>query len=60
MDLPEGWPRYCRDVKQLCDDLGNPKLPKQKSNEHHALADAEWTREAWFYLMGIQDKELRR
>lgn len=50
MDLPKGWPMYCRDVKQLCDSLGNPKLPKQSSREHHALADAVWTRDAWEFL----------
>ncbi len=48
--LPEGWPMYCRDVKQLCDDLGNPSLPKQTSTEHHALADARWTKAAWKFL----------
>ena len=47
MDLPKGWPMYCRDVKQLCDSLGNPKLPEQQSTEHHALEDAIWTRDAW-------------
>jgi hypothetical protein len=41
MDLPKGWPMYCRDVKQLCDSLGNPTLPEQTSTWHHALADAE-------------------
>jgi hypothetical protein len=51
MDLPKGWPMYCRDVKQLCDEVGNPKLPEQSSTEHHALADAEWTRQAWDFLM---------
>lgn len=50
MQLPEGWPMYCRDVKQLCDSLGNPKLPEQTSQEHEALADAMWTREAWLAL----------
>lgn len=53
IDLPKGWPMYCRDVKQLCDSLGNPKLPDQKSQEHHALADAKWTREAWLFLNGL-------
>ncbi len=53
MNLPKGWPMYCRDVKQLCDSLGNPKLPEQKSSEHHALADAKWTREAWLFLNGL-------
>lgn len=50
MDLPKGWPMYCRDVKQWCDDLGNPKLPEQNKGEHHALADAIWARDAWVYL----------
>lgn len=50
MDLPKGWPMYCRDVKQWCDMLGNLKLPEQKNTEHHALADALWTRDAWHFL----------
>jgi hypothetical protein len=54
MDLPKGWPMYCRDVKQFCDDLGNPKLPEQTSTEHNALADALWTREAWEFLRGLK------
>lgn len=51
MDLPSGWPMYCRDVKQLCDQLGNPQLPAQLSTEHNALADAHWTKEAHEYLL---------
>ena len=47
IDLPKGWPMYCRDVKQLCDSLGNPALPAQISQEHHALADAKWTKLAF-------------
>ena len=50
MDLPKGWPMYCRDIKQLCDSLGNPKLPEQGKDEHHALADARWNRLAWEFL----------
>ena len=50
MDLPKGWPMYCRDIKQLCDSLGNPKLPEQGKGEHHALADARWNRLAWEFL----------
>lgn len=50
IDLPKGWPMFCRDVKQLCVSLGDPKLPKQASAEHNALADARWTKEAWEYL----------
>jgi hypothetical protein len=52
MDLPKGWPMYCRDVKQLCDDLGNPKLPEQTSTEHNSLFDARWTRDSHLWLVG--------
>ena len=50
IDLPRGFPMYCRDVKQLCDDRGNPRLPKQQSFEHNALNDARWNREMWMLL----------
>lgn len=51
IDLPKGWPMYCRDIKQLCDSLGNPQLPEQTSTEHNALADAYWNRIAYMFLM---------
>lgn len=54
MDLPKGWPMYCRDVKQLCDSLGNPRLPPQEGDEHHALNDAIWTRLAWVELNAMR------
>lgn len=54
IDLPKGWPMYCRDVKQLCDSLCNPKLLEQTTTKHDALADALWTQEAWNFLMGRQ------
>lgn len=50
MDLPNGWPMYTRDIKQLCDSKGNPQLPEQGKGEHHALADARWTKEAYIFL----------
>ena len=50
IDLPKGWPMYCRDLKQWCDDLDNPKLPPQDSTEHNALYDARWNRIAWDFL----------
>jgi len=55
IDLPKGWPMFCRDVKQLCVDLGNPTLPQQTSTEHHALQDAIWTRQAWDFLQIKKD-----
>jgi hypothetical protein len=53
MSLPTGWPKYTRDVKQLCDSLGNPKLPEQDQGEHHALADAIWTKQAYEFLLEV-------
>lgn len=50
MDLPKGWPMYCRDLKQWCDELGNPKLPPQDSIEHNALHDAHWNRKVYDFL----------
>ena len=50
MDLPQGWPMFAMDVKQLCVSLGDPRLPKQTSTEHNALNDARWTQEAWLWL----------
>lgn len=49
IDLPAGFPRWCRDVKQLCQEVGDPDLPKQDTGEHHALMDARWTRSAWLF-----------
>ena len=54
MDLPDSLPRYIRDVKQLADDLGNPRLPSRQKGEHHALEDAKWTRKSWEILEEIR------
>lgn len=51
LDLPRYFPYYCRDIKQLCDSLGNPKLPSEGKDEHHALADAQWNRTAYNFLV---------
>jgi 3' exoribonuclease, RNase T-like len=50
MDLPTGFPMYCRDIKQECDRLGNPELPAQASGEHNALADARHNKKMWEFL----------
>lgn len=52
MDLPEGWPMFAYDLKQLSVQVGNPDLPKQVSTEHHALADAHWNRDVYGFLYG--------
>jgi hypothetical protein len=47
LDLPKGFPMYCRDLKQILDEKGLDKewkakhCPKPK-DEHNALADARW------------------
>ena len=50
MQLPRGWPMYCNDIKQWAVMLGDPSLPAEGKNVHHALADAHWNRRAWEYL----------
>lgn len=51
MDLPKNFPMYTRDIKQLCDEKGNPKLPEQGKGEHHALDDAKWNMKAYNFLL---------
>lgn len=51
LDLPDRWPMFCMDIKQLAVSLGDPRLPEQGEEEHHALADAWWNRDTYYYLM---------
>lgn len=53
MDLPVSWPMFCMDLKQLAVSLGNPKLPEQTKDEHHALADARWNKSIYDHLWRI-------
>lgn len=77
MDLPKGFPMYCRDLKQMLDEKvmafknndflyyaddaplsfeQKLKLVKdridypQEKSEHHALADAKWTKELYTFI----------
>lgn len=54
VDLPKGWPMFCRDLKQLAGDT--PLIP-QTGIEHHALADARWTRDAWHAAMKTEGQK---
>lgn len=49
IDLPKGWPKYCRDLKQFA-DMYSVKLPAQESQAHNALNDARWARTAHIWL----------
>lgn len=53
IDLPEGFPMYCRDIKQFADDLGDVRLPEQSTDEHDALNDARWNKEAYYHLSSV-------
>lgn len=46
MCLPNGWPRYCRDLRQELDRLGLP-IGHPVERRHHALDDARWIRDTW-------------
>lgn len=60
VDLPKGWPMYCRDIRQLADGLEIKNLPRQESEkEHNALSDARWNLEAYQYIWdGMADRIL--
>jgi len=47
VDLPSGWPMFCRDLRQLMDRRPGRPLPTQETGQHHALHDALWVRKAW-------------
>lgn len=50
MDLPRGWPMYCRDLQQVIDENSIADVPVQdEADIHHALSDALWTKRAWEY-----------
>jgi hypothetical protein len=51
VDMPDGVPWFTMDVKQAQIMLGAGELPLQDGVEHHALADAWWTKKAHDYLM---------
>lgn len=50
IELPKGFPMYCRDIKQMADQMGDIRIPKPEVNIHHALADARWVKTAYDYL----------
>lgn len=64
IDLPKGFPMYCKDLKQMLDekasmagiDVGAVKYlhgyPEQ-TNEHNALSDAKWNKELHEFLIKL-------
>lgn len=50
IQLPKGYPMYCRDLKQWADQLGDIRIPKPEVEIHHALTDALWVKEGYEFL----------
>lgn len=59
IDLPKNFPFYTRDIKQLCDSIGNPKLPEQE-NEHNALDDAKWNKQAYEFCANYNTTQFEK
>jgi len=64
VDLPKGWPMYCKDLKQLADETDTPQFPSLADEtdtphfppplgEHDALVDAIWNEKFYKYLTAI-------
>lgn len=51
IDLPDPFPKWCRDLKQLLSIQGLGKVPFEPDNEHNALSDAVWTKKAYEWAM---------
>jgi hypothetical protein len=51
LDVPNNWPHFVMDVKQLAIGRGILGIPAQETMKHHALNDAVWTKECYEYIM---------
>lgn len=56
VDLPRGFPMWCRDLKQLMESscVTKDQLPPQTGTAHDALEDARWIREAYLHITGAK------
>jgi len=59
IDLPKDWPMYCKDLKQMLDELKLESIP-QPVNEHNALSDAIWNESLHKYIIGRSNARLPR
>lgn len=52
IDIPNGWPMFCRDVRWLRDQIPDAvvALPRFEGAQHNALDDARHTRKVWEFL----------
>lgn len=52
IDLPNKWPMFTRDIRQLWEEHGKPEFPKQENNLHNALDDARQNVVRYNFLTG--------
>jgi hypothetical protein len=51
IDLPEGFPMYCIDLKQMLNDIGNPDISfLRPDNAHNALEDAKYHKSIYDFV----------
>lgn len=50
--LPREIPRFTKDLRQLWDDCGRPKLPAAEASRHDALVDARHNLARWRVMIG--------
>ena len=61
IDLPKNFPMYCKDLKQIMDELQLNSEWKKKNcsdpkGEHNALVDAKWNMKLYNQMAAISDK----
>lgn len=52
LDIPKGWPKLCRDLKQVASELG-VRTP-QEDGVHNALGDAVWVKDTFEVLESVK------
>lgn len=52
--LPREIPRFTKDLRQLWDDLGQPRLPEAAADRHDALVDARHNLARWRAMAGYR------
>ena len=56
-ELPREIPRFTKDLRQLWDDCGRPKLPAAEARRHDALVDARHNLARWRAMTGRKPTE---
>jgi hypothetical protein len=60
ISLPKGIPMWTNDLKQECQRIGNPPMPRQQGAVHNALADARHVRDMAVHLASLDASGGRR